>query len=256
MNRLSLAAFFGMMVMIFGDITLLAQSPEEAKRIVEQAEQQARGHSSEGVLSMTIVRPDYTRTVEMKVWSLGEDFGLTLITAPARDRGMAFLKRGREVWNWQPSIDRVIKMPPSMMNQGWMGSDLTTDDLVRQSSTVNDYHHRMLPEVTIEGEPCYVIELIPKDDVPVVWGKVIAYIGKSNYLQYKTEFYDEDMELVNTITGTEPRAVGNRKLLTRLEVLPADKRGHRTILEYKEIRFDTGVEESFFSLQNLRRVRG
>jgi outer membrane lipoprotein-sorting protein len=244
----------GLFVLFLHSI-LLSQAPLAAKEIIEKAEEQARGNSSEGEMMMSIIRPDYTRTVEMKTWSLGEDYGLTLITAPARDRGMAFLKRGNEIWNWQPSIDRVIKMPPSMMSQGWMGSDLTTDDLVRQSSTINDYNHRLLPEQSIDGVRCYVIELIPKADAAIVWGKVIAWIGKEDFLQYKTEFYDEDMELVNTISGSSPKSVGARKLLTRLEVIPADKPGNRTVLEYKEIKFDIEIEEGFFSQQNLRRIR-
>lgn len=254
---IQLIKFLGVgMMMLFLHSILLSQSDLAAIDVIAKAEEQARGSSSEGHMLMSIIRPDYTRTIEMRTWSLGEDYGLTLITAPARERGTAFLKRGREVWNWQPSIERVIKMPPSMMSQGWMGSDLTTDDLVRQSSTINDYTHRMLPEETIDGVLCYVIELIPLEDAAIVWGKVLIWVSKKDFLQYKSEFFDEDLELVNTVTGSNPRSVGSNRLLTKLEVIPADKPGNRTVIEYKEIIFDIDIDESFFTQQNLRRLRG
>jgi outer membrane lipoprotein-sorting protein len=234
---------------------LMAQTTPDAREIIRKTEDQLRGNSSEASISMSVIRPDYTRNVSFKSWALGEDFGLTLITAPSRDRGMAFLKRGREVWNWQPSIDRTIKMPPSMMMQGWMGSDLTTEDLVRQNSILNDYHHKLLADADVNGNICYAIELSPKAQAAVVWGKLIMYVGKSDYLQYKTEFFDEDMELVNTITGNVPKTFGSRTVLTELEVVPKGKPGHKTIFKYESLEFDIALQESFFSLQNLKRLR-
>lgn len=245
-----------LLLMLSMGLMSIGQSDPEALRIIQKVEDQVRGNSSEAEMTMSVIRPDYTRNVSMKAWSLGDDFGLTLITAPARDQGMAFLKRGREVWNWQPSIDRTIKMPPSMMTQGWMGSDLTTEDLVRQNSIINDYHHTMLSEQSLQGIRCHVIELRPKADAAVVWGKIVMYISKDDYLQYLTQFFDEDMVLVNTMTGSEPRTFGRRKLLTQLEIQPADKPRQKTVFRYENIKFDVPMKEDFFSLQNLKRLRG
>lgn len=240
-------------LIVCGPMLMLAQP--SAQEIITKAEDQLRGNSSEATISMTVVRPDYTRNVSFKSWALGEEYGLTLITAPARDRGMAFLKRGREVWNWQPSIDRSIKMPPSMMMQGWMGSDLTTEDLVRQNSLLNDYDHALLADSEAGGVVCYVVALTPKAQAAVVWGKILMYIGKSDYLQYKTEFFDEDGLLVNTVTGKSPKRFGKRTVLTELEVLPEGKPGQKTIFRYEALEFDVDVKEDFFSLQNLKRLR-
>jgi outer membrane lipoprotein-sorting protein len=106
----------------------------------------------------------------MRAWALGEEYSLILVTAPARDRGTTYLKRGNEIWNYVPNIDRTIKMPPSMMSQSWMGSDFTNDDLVRESSTVEDYDHRILSEETYRGRDAWVLELIPKPEAAVVGG--------------------------------------------------------------------------------------
>jgi outer membrane lipoprotein-sorting protein len=232
------------------------QSDPEALRIIQKVEDQMRGNSSEGRMTMSIIRPDFTRNISMKTWSLGEEYGITLITAPARERGMAFLKRGREVWNWQPSIDRTIKMPPSMMSQGWMGSDLTTDDLVRQNSIINDYVHKMLPEVNHTGISCYAIELTPKNNAAVVWGKIIMYISKQDYLQYQVRFFDENMQLVNTMNGAKPKTFGKRRMLTEMEVVPSNKPNQKTVIIYEDLKFDVPLKPDFFSIQNLKNLRG
>lgn len=229
---------------------------QTALEIIKTADDRARGiTSSQGEMKMTIIRPTWKREVSIKSWSKGKDYSLMLIIAPARDKGAAFLKRENEIWNWQPTIDRAIKLPPSMMMQSWMGSDFTNDDLVRESSVVIDYTHKLLGEEMIEGRNCYKIELTPKPDAPVVWGKVISWISKDDYLQLKTEFYDEDGYLVNTMYGKEVKMIGGRLLPTRLEMIPAEEEGKMTVVEQIDIVFDEPIDESFFSIQNMKRVR-
>ena len=128
---------------------------QTAKEIVQKADEKMQGESNKSVMKMTIVRPTWQREITMKGWALGRDYSLILITAPARDKGSAFLKRESEMWNWQPSIDRVIKLPPSMMLQSWMGSDFTNDDLVKESSIVNDYEQTLEEDTLINGLDCY-----------------------------------------------------------------------------------------------------
>ncbi len=229
---------------------------QDATEIIRKTDEKARGvESSQGLMRMTIVRPSWSREIEIKSWSKGRDYSLMLITAPARDQGTAFLKRDKEIWNWQPSIDRAIKLPPSMMMQSWMGSDFTNDDLVRESSIVVDYTHELLGSEIIEGMDCYKIQLNPKPEAPVVWGKVITWIEKKELLQLKTEFYDEDEYLVNTMYGKNVRMLGGRLLPTRLEMVPAEEEGKMTVVEQLDLAFDDPISENFFSIQNMKRVR-
>ena len=233
-----------------------AQASPDAKEIIKEADARMRGvSSSQGTMKMTIVRPTWTREMTMKSWSKGQDYSLILVTAPARDKGSAFLKREREMWNWQPSIDRIIKLPPSMMSQGWMGSDLTNDDLVKQASIIVDYTHKVLGEEEIEGLQTWKIELIPLEDAAVVWGKVIMWVSQKDYLQLKTEFFDEDDYLVNTIYGKNIKEMGGKIMTSLMEVIPADEEGHKTTIEYLDLVFDKKIDDNFFSTQNMKRVR-
>ena len=228
---------------------------QDAKEIIRKMDENAQGNSSKSEITMKIVRPSWTREVGVKGWSLGTKYSLILITAPNRDKGSAFLKRDNEMWNWQPTINRVIKMPPSMMMQSWMGSDFTNDDLVKQSSIVEDYTHKILKDTTMQGRECYKIEMIPNEDAAVVWGKIHTYVTKKDYLQLLSKFYDEDEYLINTMHMSAIKEMGGRTIPTKMEMIPAEEPGNKTIIEYTSMEFDVPIEESFFSMQNMKRVR-
>ncbi|HQK71828.1 MAG TPA: outer membrane lipoprotein-sorting protein [Bacteroidales bacterium] len=227
-----------------------------ASEIVRKADEKFNGEkSSYSIMSMTIVRPTWQRTIEFKSWTLGRDYALTLITAPARDAGQSFLKRKNEMWNWNPSINRLIKLPPSMMSQGWMGSDYTNDDIMRESSVVNDYEHEFAGEEVINGRECYKIRMTAKKDASVIWGQQIRWIDKKDFLFLKAELYDEDGMLVRTETGSEIKMMDGRNIPTRIELIPSEEQGKKTIVTIKEIKFNIPVTEDFFSQQNMRTIR-
>lgn len=228
---------------------------QDIKEIIRLADEKFRGNSSQGEMTMIIERPTWTRTVSMKNWTLGNEFSIIYITAPAKEKGQVFLKRQKEMWNYVPTIERMIKIPPSMMMQSWMGSDFTNDDLVRESSLVKDYTHKLIGEESIDGFECYKAELIPLDDAPVVWGKVLMWISKEELLWLKAEFYDEDGYLVNTEILTDVKEMDDRIMPTRLEMIPTDEEGHKTIMIFNDMKFNVKIDESFFSQQNMKRIR-
>jgi outer membrane lipoprotein-sorting protein len=250
MKTLKANIFLGILMLIS---TIL--SAQDVKEIVRIADEKMRGTSSIGTFSMTIERPTWSRTIAMKSWTLGNDYSLIYVTAPAKDKGQVFLKRKNEMWNWVPSIDRMIKIPPSMMMQSWMGSDFTNDDLVRQSSIVTDYTHKLIGEEQVDKYPCYKIELTPLENAPVVWGKVIVWVSKKEYLWLKAEFYDEDEALVNTEILSDVKKMDDRLIPCRMEMIPADKKGEKTVMIFDNTDFDVPLKEDFFSIQNMKKIK-
>lgn len=248
-------AVLGLGLMLAAGIRNAPAAGPDATDIVRRADQHLRGKTSYTELTMTLVRPDWSRTLSMKSWSKGTDLSLILITAPARDRGTTFLKRGNEVWNWVPSVERVIKIPPSMMSQSWMGSDFTNDDLVRESSIVDDYTHTVAGDTTIAGRDCWKIRMIPKPDAAVVWGKVLIWITKQDDLEMRCEYFDEDGVLINVMEMSKIKELGGRLLPTVMEMMPREKPGNKTVLEYQAARFDEPMDDSYFSEQNMKRIR-
>ncbi len=243
-----------LLLLFFSFSPLLPAQELTATGIVNKAYDLMRGKSSYSEVTMHIIRPKWERTLSFKAWAKGTKYSLIYITAPAREKGQVFLKRDKEMWNWIPSIGRTVKIPPSMMMQSWMGSDMTNDDLVKESSVIEDYNHKLAGSEVVSGYDCYKIELTPKEDAAVVWGKIYTWISKKGFLTLKNEYYDEDGYLINTETLSKIKNVGDRTIPTFFEMVPADKPGHKTTMEFTHIRFNISIDDSFFSLQNMKRI--
>lgn len=227
----------------------------DLKSIVAKAENKLRGKSSIATMKVTTVRPKYSRKMELKNWTQNDDLSLMYIGAPARDKGTTYLKRKKEIWYYLPSIERNIKMPPSMMNQSWMGTDLSNDDLVKKTSMENDFHHKLIASEAIDGMDCYHISLIPHEDAEVIWGKIEIWVEKENFNILKQESFDEDLELVNTIHASNVKDMDGEIIPTKMIFYPADKPKQRTEMEYISIKFNVTIPEYYFTTQFMTKVK-
>ncbi len=223
-----------------------------ARDVVKKATDKMRGETSRAELTIRTVRPTWSREMKVKTWTKGETYAMILIESPAKEKGVCFLKRGKEVWNWIPTLERSIKLPPSMMSQSWMGTDFTNDDLVKESSMVEDYEHTFQGDTIIAGRECYIIRMVPKPEVAIVWGKLIVCIDKKDFIELHTRFYDEDGELLNTMNAYDIKVMDGRLIPTRMEMIPADKPGQKTVLIYTAITYDKPIPDAFFTLQQLK----
>ncbi len=242
------------LIILFSAFTF-ASFAQDAKEIVKNAYERNNGKSSYNEMTMKIVRPTYERSISMKAWSFGTEYSMVYITAPAKEKGQVSLKRDKEMWSWQPSINRMIKLPPSMMMQSWMGSDFTNDDLINQSSIVDAYTHKLIGSEEIDGKECHKLELIPLETANVVWGKLLLWITKNTNDIVKSEYYDEDDYLSKTETATEFKTLGGKNIPSVFTTIPADKPGNKTVMIMTNIEFDYDVDESFFSQQNMKKIR-
>jgi outer membrane lipoprotein-sorting protein len=243
-------------VLIIGMFLPLFAFAQDAKEIVAKAENLLRGEkTSYSDVQMQIVRPKYTRTLEFKSWAETDGNSMTLITAPAKEKGQSFMKKGNNMWSWNPTIQRLIKMPPSMMSQGWMGSDFTNDDVLKESSLVRDFAHKIVGSETVSDEQCYKIELTTLENADVVWSKILIWISKTDYFEMKIEFYDEDNVLVKTHTSGDIKTFNGRKLPSVMTITPADQPQHKTIVTIKSIKFNIAIDKNFFSQQNMKSIK-
>lgn len=233
---------------------ILPTTAQNATEIVRKADEKERGKSNYMAMTMEIVRPKWTRTVQFESVNLGQDFSMTLIKSPANEKGQTFMKRKNEMWSWNPKISRLIKMPPSMLSQGWMGSDFSNDDLLQESSIVVDYTHRIVGSENLAGRECYKIELTPKSNANVVWGKLLKWITKQGNLQLQTQYYDEDGYLVKTEKASKIKLMDGREIPTYFELIPEEAaEGQKTIVRIDAVKYDISVQENFFSQQNMKR---
>ena len=228
---------------------------QDAKEIVRKADEKMRGNTMQAEMLIKTIRPSWSREMQCKTWTKGSNLAMILILSPARDKGIAFLKRKKEVWNWMPALERSIKLPPSMMTQSWMGTDFTNDDLVKESSIVEDYNHSVIGDTLIQKRDCFIIQMIPKPEAAVVWSKVILCIDKKDFLELHSRFYDEDGELVNTMNSYDVKLMHDRIIPTRFEMIPADKKGQRTEMIYKNIQYNKPIPDNFFNVEKMKTIR-
>jgi outer membrane lipoprotein-sorting protein len=228
-----------------------ASAARDLRAIIEKAERQYWGESSRERMTMRVVTERWTRTLSLEAWSEGKTKFLARILEPAKDRGVTTLKVGEDIWNYLPKVDRVIKVPSSMMGESWMGSHITNDDLVKESDIENRYDFRLLEETATGGETSLVIEATPKPDAAVVWGKVVYTVREKDSLPTRVVYHDESGGAVREIRFEDLRVMGGRLLPSRMTVLPYDKPGERTEIVYETIEFGLRHPDGFFSLKSL-----
>jgi outer membrane lipoprotein-sorting protein len=251
-----------------GDTAAHPQAPEaapppDAREIARRAEDVLRGSSAyiEGEMTITSPRLPAPRTVRFRSWDdRGGKRSFIRILAPAKDRGTGFLKLHPNLWTYIPRVERTMRIPPSMMLQSWMGSDFTNDDLVRESSQLDDYDHRLLRvEPAFRGlggegpYRAYVVEYVPHEDAPVVWGKIVTWIEAEHWSPLRQEFYDEDGVKLRRMDFGDIREVQGRWVPHLWVMKPLDKPGHETRIRIDEIRFDQKFDDRIFTTQNLKR---
>jgi outer membrane lipoprotein-sorting protein len=229
---------------------------ESARDIVDRVDRLMRGESSLGTVTMDVVTEHWSRTMEMRIWSLGTDYALIRILAPRKDAGTATLRAGNDIWNYLPRVDRTIKIPTSLMGAAWMGSHFTNDDLVKESRMIEDYDITIAFDGPREGIEVWEFDLAPKPEAAVIWGGIRLEVRQHDLMPVWMRYYDERGDLVRTLTFSEYSRMGGRQVPALMEVLPEDKPGERTTVRYSDLEFDIGLDESFFSLRSLRTSPG
>ena len=224
-------------------------SEDQAKSIINEMEKLYRGNSSEVSLTMQVETPHYRRSLEIFGQTLGKERAIFRIISPKKDKGITTLRRDNEMWNFFPKINKVIKVPPSMMMGSWMGSDFTNDDLVQETKLVEEYDL----ELIIDSET-FLIILTPKEETISLWGKIDYLIQKDPLLPLKQSFFDDYGTKVRELVYKDPKVFGGKLLPSAMEMIPLNKPGYVTKLFYNQLEFDPeGVSEKSFSLRELKK---
>jgi len=226
----------------------------DAAAIIKGAIDQWRGVTSHSTMAMTIHRPDWERTMTMEAWTAGEKKSLVRVLEPKKDAGNSTLLIDNSMWSFSPKVNRVIKIPSSMMNQSWMGSDFSNKDVARSSDIIDQYIHSLIATETSEGHKVYVIQSVPKEDAPVVWGKEVLRI-RDDYVMLEHTFYDQDMNPVKRMLTSKVGMMGGRMVAIQERMAKIETPDEYTEIKVLSASFDIKVSDSTFTLSNLRNPR-
>lgn len=244
--------FFCVIFFISVSISLYANDDPKAREIVNKVDELYRSGSSYALFEMEIITPHWERKLKIKSWSFGTKRTFMRILEPKKERGMATLKIDKEMWNYLPKTNKVMKIPPSMMMGSWMGSDFTNDDLVKEYTYQEDYNFEIIsPE---DGDPLNIyVKCIPKEGLPIIWGHVIITVTKNGNFPVSQKYYDEKGNLMRMMNFKEIRKFGKREIPSVMELIPVKKKGRKTIIRYLEAKFDIKIDKKIFTLRNLRK---
>jgi outer membrane lipoprotein-sorting protein len=232
-----------------------AMGQTDPRDIIVRIDRLLRGDSSRAVATMEVVTEHWERQMTMEMWSLGTDYTLVRLRAPAKEAGTATLMADDNIWNYLPKVDRTIKIPSSMMGGAWMGSHFTNDDLVQESQMIDVYDVEVAFEGERDGVIVWELRLTPKPEAAVVWGHLEFLVGQNDYLPLWAKYYDEDGDLARTMEYSEFREFSGRLVPAVMNMVPADKPDERTTIRYEDLEFDVDVDPSFFSLRTLQSRR-
>lgn len=202
-------------------------------------------------VEVEIVEPDKTRTMKLRMWSRGEEEALAVVLDPPRDEGTATLRVGNNIWNYLPKISRTIRVPPSMMMGSWMGTDLTYDDLVKESSFIDDYTYELIG--ASDDPPGWLVRLTAKPGTAGLWSRIDVVFSEEHLLPAVARYYDRKERLSRTMRFEDVETMDGRLVPTRLVIVPEDERGERTVFTYTDVRWDEELGDDLFSLQRLER---
>lgn len=232
----------------------LATQAQDATAIVRAAIDYWRDTTSYSVSEMRIHRPEWERTVTIRVWTKGDKESLVRVLAPPKDAGNSTLLLDNDMWSFTPKVNRVIKIPSSMMNQSWMGSDFSNNDLAKADDLIEQYTHKLLATETHEGRKVYVVESVPKDSAPVVWGREIVKIRDDRVI-LEHVFYDQSDALLKKLQTLEIRRMGGKLVVARERMQRIDKPDEWTEISVREAKFNIAIPPGTFTLSNLRNPR-
>ncbi len=235
-------------------LAIPAARAQEPRELVRAAFDHYRGKASRATIEMVIHRPSWERSMTMDGWTKGTSKSLIRITAPAKDQGNGTLKDGRDMWTYNPKVNRVIKLPPALMSQSWMGSDFSNNDLSKTDSILNEYTHTLVATETAEGHTVYVIKSMPNPGAPVVWGMQMLKI-RDDHVLLSQEFFDEDLQPVKKLTASDIQMLGGRMFpkIWKMQEHGADDQ--YTLLRYERLAFLDDLPERLFTLQELKTNR-
>ena len=227
---------------------------KSAQDLVREAMNHWRGLTSYSEMTMTIHRPDWERSMTMKSWSKGEKLSLVRVVEPRKDAGNGTLINDRNMWTYTPKINRIIKVPSSMMSQSWMGSDFSNKDISKSTDIIEQYEHELTATDQRDDHTYYTITSIPHEDAAVVWGKEVLIV-RDDYVLMEQQFWDQDGVLVKKLETLEVREMGGRPVARIMRMGKLAAPNEWTQLTANEIEFNVELSEQVFTLSNLRNPR-
>lgn len=244
---------FAAIVFVLTAAPIMAQEISAAD-LVRKAVDQYRGLSSYSEMTMIIHRPEWERSMSMRGWTRGDNNTLVRVLEPRKDAGNGTLMLDSKMWTFAPKINRVIKVPSSMMGQNWMGSDFSNKDISKTTDIIDQYTHTLIDQREQDGHQIYTIESVPHEDAAIVWGREVLVV-RDDWILLEQQFWDQDDAMLKVMKASDIKLMSGRLVATKLRMSDVETPDQWTQMETTAIEFDLELGDNLFTLSNLRNPR-
>ncbi|MHC4426372.1 MAG: outer membrane lipoprotein-sorting protein [Planctomycetota bacterium] len=253
------------LILLLSPLVATAQSPEEkGLAIAREADNRDNGFGDFTANMQMILmnkrgqkseRKIRNRTLEVKE---DGDKSLTIFDTPRDVKGTAFLnfthKAGDDdQWLYLPALKRVKRISSRNKSGSFVGSEFAYEDI--SSQEVEKYTYKWIRDETYEGRECFVVEYYPVDKKNSGYTKQVTWLDKKEYRVWKVEYFDRKNSLLKTLTSKDYRKYLDRYWRPDQMYMVNHQSGKSTRLIMSNFKFRTGLKDSDFSQNSLRRVR-
>lgn len=235
---------------LFWTIPAAAEDVDVAE-LVKKCDKHMRGDSNRMDMTIHVHTNAWERTYRVKQWMKGIDLAAARVLEPARFKGQGFLKIQTRLWNYLPTAERTILIPPSLMLEDVLGSDFSNDDFIKMSYIGRDYTSKLLAVETLDGIPAYKVELISKPEAPVVYAKLIYWARQSDAASLKVEFYNDKGECMRTLVYSDFKPFNDREFPSVWTMHNHRKAGNWTTITVTDAEFNLAVDDHIFTKEWL-----
>lgn len=223
--------------------------PDDAHAILDRMVENLRGGGQRATLELTVEREDETRSYLLEIVSDGTERSFTRVVEPPRDAGQAFLVDGDELFVYSPRLGRVLRLPPSGRSDGFLGSDLSYDDLA--GDEVRDAYDASVVE---RRDDAVVLSLTPHPTAATPYGELRFTASLPELAPRELVYFDQRETPVKRLTLSEFRTgEGGRIVPTRFVVEDLTEGGGRTIAQWTDLELGVEPPDRCFTQQALER---
>jgi outer membrane lipoprotein-sorting protein len=228
-----------------------ALAAPDTTELLTKMDEVIRGSSHTMTVTMDVKTKNWERHYKIDVWMKGVDHAFARVLEPAKSKGQGFLRIKARMWNYLPTAERTVLIPPSMMLDQFMGSDFSNDDFVKLSYLPRDYTSALSGEETLDGFGVYHLILTPKSDAPVTYGKLEVWLRISDAAPVRMDFYNEKLEHIRALHYSEFKTFNGHEIPSIWTMENKKEPERTTRIAVLDASYNIDISDSLFTREKL-----
>jgi outer membrane lipoprotein-sorting protein len=237
---------------LIASLTMLKAAFPDGNELLNKIDDNMLSKTMKAQTTMVVQTKRATRTMVSNNWSQGNNKSFSEYLSPAREKGTKMLKDGDNLWIFDPNTDRIIQISGNMLKQSVMGSDLSYEDFMEETTMQESYSALVSGEKVYAKRDCWILELTAKKP-DVAYQKITMYVDKARFIPLYEDRYAKSGKLLKTTRVLEVMQVKGRWYPKEMLYKDALKNSKGTLFSVESIEFDLDIPAHIFSKASLKK---